>query len=281
MKLPPREPVPNQPVAPADLEFQPGEIPRGLADIGYGQTVDDPDLPMVNSLADTLIPVASGPVKTTPTDTPLPADAIKARHTTATFALPDGPVNSKKPPLPDFCHKCGRCCTSATTYAAYPELLTRAEEGDPEAVHFLSIFEPYASLDEARAAVPDQVDQVISELLLSKAVSLDQITFYRCRYVTDEGLCGIYERRPRCCVEAPGHGWSLMPPGCGFEGWQFRERERQKRMVRNMKTNLYILEQLSEDGHKHPTRDDITLDEIRAQIDAKIAVWKPYGADYW
>lgn len=184
-------------------------------------------------------------------------------------------------PLPDLCHKCGRCCRSATTYNSYQKLQQLVAEGDQEAKDFLEIFEPYESIEAARAAVPDQVDAVVAEVKTRDDMNLEELTFYHCRYVTPEGLCGIYERRPRCCREAPAHGWSMMPPNCGFEGWQFEQRERQKRMIRDLKTSAYLMEQMSPDGKTHPVRPAETLDSLRAMVDEKIKPWKRFGADYW
>jgi Fe-S-cluster containining protein len=194
----------------------------------------------------------------------------------------EGTIPVEKPePLPDLCHKCGRCCRSATTYHSQTKLKELAAQGDKEAVDFLEIFEPYDSIEAARAVVPDQVEQVLEVVKNRPDMSVEEVTFYHCRYVTPEGLCGIYERRPRCCREAPAHGWSVMPPGCGFEGWQFEQRENQKQMIRDLKTSAYIMEQMSPDGKTHPTRPDTTLDDLREMINEKIKPWKPFGAEHW
>lgn len=184
-------------------------------------------------------------------------------------------------PLPDLCHKCGRCCRSATTFHNHQKLLALAAEGDKEAQDFLEIFEPYDSIEDARQIEPDQVAQVMSVITAREDMDEHNVTFYHCRYVTPEGLCGIYERRPRCCREAPGHGWSVMPPGCGFEGWQFEQREKQKRMIRDLKTSVYIMEQMSPDGIHHPIRPETTLDDLRLAVAEKIKPWKSFGAEYW
>lgn len=183
--------------------------------------------------------------------------------------------------LPDLCHKCGRCCKSATTYHSHTKLQAMANQGHQEAIDFLEIFEPYETLDAARAVVPEQVDQVLKEVRNRTDMSEDELTFYHCRYVTKEGLCGIYDRRPRCCREAPSHGWSVMPPGCGFEGWQFQQREAHKRLVRDLKTSAYVMEQLSPDGVSHPTRPGVTLTDLREVIAEKISPWKQFGAENW
>lgn len=183
--------------------------------------------------------------------------------------------------LPDLCHKCGRCCRSATTFNNHQKLTELAASGDKEAQDFLEIFEPYDSVEDARQVEPDQVAQVMAVIESRDDMDENNVTFYHCRYVTPEGLCGIYERRPRCCREAPGHGWSVMPPGCGFEGWQFEQREKQKRMIRDLKTSVYIMEQMSPDGIHHPVRPDTTLDDLRQAVVDKIKPWKLFGSDYW
>lgn len=184
-------------------------------------------------------------------------------------------------PLPDLCHKCGRCCRSATTYHSHKKLLELVEQGEKEAIDFLEIFEPYPSIEAARAVEPEQVAQVLQVAEARSDMNVEDITFYHCRYVTKEGLCGIYERRPRCCREAPGNGWSAMPPGCGFEGWQFEQREAHKRMIRNLKTSAYIMEQMSPDGIHHPVRPESTLEDMRKAIAEKIRPWKQYGSEHW
>ena len=190
-------------------------------------------------------------------------------------------VSEKAGPLPDFCHKCGRCCRSATTFHPYKRLLELAASGDQEAQDFLEVFEPYESLEAAKAVEPEQVAQVLKVAEQRDDMNVEDVTFYHCRYVTPEGLCGIYERRPRCCKDAPHNGWALMPPGCGFEGWQFLQREKQKRMIRELKTTAYGIAQMSPDGKTHPTRPETTLDDMYGMINEKIKPWKVYGADYW
>ncbi|MCA9788831.1 MAG: YkgJ family cysteine cluster protein [Cyanobacteria bacterium HKST-UBA06] len=182
--------------------------------------------------------------------------------------------------LPDLCHKCGRCCRSATTFNSYPKLLELVEQGDQEAIDFLEIFEPFDSVEQARAVVPEQVQRVIDEVSHRKDMHLDELTFYHCRYVTEEGMCGIYERRPRCCSEAPYHGWSMMPPGCGFEGWQFEQREMQKAEIRKLKEIQYQMEALSPDGIRTAS-GSMTLDELRGKINEALAPWKTFGSQHW
>ncbi len=187
----------------------------------------------------------------------------------------------KMEPLPDLCHKCGKCCRSATTYHSHARLMELAASGDKESIDFLSVFKPFASIEDARLVEPAQVDQVLKVVEARSDMNVDELTFYYCDYVTPEGLCGIYERRPRCCQEAPGNGWSLMPPGCGYEGWQFEQREAQKRMIRDLKTSAFIMEEMSPDGIHHPVRPDTTLESLREMVAEKLKPWEQFGSKDW
>jgi Fe-S-cluster containining protein len=178
-----------------------------------------------------------------------------------------------------LCKTCGRCCKSITTSYTYEQLKEMAEEGQEEAKVFIEIFKTYSSIEEARKVDPDQIDQVLSVLKDNEAVPLDQVTFYYCPNLTDENKCSFYEQRPGCCRRAPKHGWSAMPPGCGFEGWQFEQREKHKKMVRIIKEHLYMVECLSPDG-KVPGRD-MTVEEFRTIIQKKIEPWKKFGSELW
>jgi Fe-S-cluster containining protein len=181
---------------------------------------------------------------------------------------------------PDLCHKCGRCCRSATTYNSYKKLQELAEAGTKEAIDFLEIFEPFPSIEAARKVVPEQVEQVLRVIADRDDMNLDEVTFYHCRYVTEEGLCGIYERRPRCCQDAPYHGWAVMPPGCGFEGWQFVQREMHKASVRKLKESQFLMKMLSEDGIHTPSGSR-TLEQLDSAVQESIQPWAQFGSEYW
>lgn len=184
-------------------------------------------------------------------------------------------------PLPQgLCNQCGKCCRSATTFYPYKKLLEFVEQGEKEAIDFLRIFEPYESLEEARKVCPEQVEQVLSVVEYRDDMKVEDVTFYKCRFIDEKNLCTTYETRPRCCREAPKHGWSLMPPGCGFESWQFEQREKQKALIRELKESLYLMETLSPDGKTMPTRD-VPLDDLRKVIAEKIKPWERFGAKYW
>lgn len=178
-----------------------------------------------------------------------------------------------------LCKMCGKCCKSITTYLSYEELKKLADEGSDEARVFIEIFKPYASIEEAKRAEPEQVEQILKELGQSDGFDINKVTFYYCPNAKDDGKCGIYKERPECCKRAPTGPWACMPPGCGFEGWQFEEREKIKKKIRKLKEYLITAEAVAEDG-KVPG-SDTSVEDLRKQIELKIKPYEKYGALYW
>jgi len=178
-----------------------------------------------------------------------------------------------------LCKMCGRCCKSITTKYTLDELKKMVEQGSEEARVFIDVFKPYASIEEARKVEPHQVNQVLEELKQEEDFDINNVTFYYCPHITQENKCGIYEQRPECCKRAPGGPWSCMPPGCGFEGWQFEEREKTKKKVRKLKEYLITAEAIAENGMV--AGKDMSVEELRKLIYEKIKPWEKYGALYW
>lgn len=189
-------------------------------------------------------------------------------------------VSEYKKNFPQYlCRTCGRCCKSIATSYKYDYLKQLSEEGEEEADVFINIFKKFDSIDDAKKVVPEQIEQILSIYADSGEKKPEEIDFYYCPHIKDNGLCGIYEKRPDCCRRAPNHGWSAMPPGCGFEGWQFEQREYHKQLVRSLKEFLYRSEMTSPDG-KVPGKD-MTLDELRASLEKKFSSWKKFGSEFW
>jgi Fe-S-cluster containining protein len=52
----------------------------------------------------------------------------------------------------------------------------------------------------------------------SKGQNPDAISFFKCKYVLDDGRCGVHEDRPVGCRVYPiPHKNTIFHPGCGFE----------------------------------------------------------------
>ena len=179
-----------------------------------------------------------------------------------------------------LCNMCGKCCKAITTPYTYEELVELAAQGQEEAKVFVEIFERYSSIDEAKAAVPDHVENILNQLR-KNTPDLDEskVTFYHCPHLTPDNKCSIHSTRPDCCRRAPRNGWSLFPPNCGFKGWQFQQRERVKASVRKLKEYLLELELL--EPHTVLSGRNMTASEMKALIKSKIKPWEKYGANFW
>jgi Fe-S-cluster containining protein len=178
---------------------------------------------------------------------------------------------------PDLCHKCGRCCTTAITGDSYEEIKAKADAGNDGAKGFLRVFEPFESVEAARLVDAEHVDRVLEELSKSRNLSESEVTFFHCRYVSDHGLCTIYEDRPECCTRAPNNGWSLMPTGCGYEGWQFLQREKQKESVRRLKQMQTFLEIVARKGATFPELQ-ATVDRVLNSVKEASVEWEQYSS---
>jgi Fe-S-cluster containining protein len=188
---------------------------------------------------------------------------------------------TQNPPPGDLCNQCGKCCRMATPGGInHAQLQVMAQAGNPSAQAFLSVFVPYASHEEARQAMPDHVDRM-QAAMADKPEAWEALSFYYCKHLQPNNHCGIYETRPVFCQLTPRNGWMVMPPGCGYEGWQFAQREQQKHDIRLLKAQLQFFEALSPDGIHHPLYPEQTLTQIREAVAQRIAPLVKYGADHW
>lgn len=178
-----------------------------------------------------------------------------------------------------LCKMCGKCCRVVTTSTPHYELERLAKENDPAAVDFLSLFIPYKSIDDARAVDSEIVDNIVSRLSQDQNYNENETTFYYCRYLRDDNLCSNYENRLALCKHCPSNPWSIVPPGCGFEGWLFMKREDIKQKIRKSKEEFLELELL-----KRKTDNPQILDKIKTvqnKIYKSIDVYKKYGSENW
>ena len=128
----------------------------------------------------------------------------------------------KKPPS---CNLMAACCSVATPSVPVPELLKQAAMGDETCRDFLSVFLPHASHQAARdfyKIQPEHVDRVLRKVkgrLTKKELNEEDIVFYHCRNLGDNGLCQIYEDRPQFCRDYPANPTAILVKGCGYENW--------------------------------------------------------------
>jgi Fe-S-cluster containining protein len=125
------------------------------------------------------------------------------------------------------CNQCAQCCKCASPSTPTFELIERAKKGDSFAMDFLSIFEPYKDIDEAGKSNPDIIERSlkICEKDNSK-VNKENIVFYKCKYISDDNKCLIYEDRPRLCREYPDIPFLIFAKGCAYENWSKECKEK-------------------------------------------------------
>jgi len=192
---------------------------------------------------------------------------------------PDFQEDQPKEEFPQhLCNMCGKCCRSITTAFTHEELEELAKAGEEDAKVFVDIFKRYSTVEDARKAVPEQIEQVLNTIR-ERGGDITKVSFYYCPHVTENNLCSIYKDRPDCCKRFPRNGWSIFSPLCGFTGWQFEQREKHKKMIRSLKEYLHMYEAISEDG-KIPGKD-MTIEEFKKLIEEKIKPWERFGANFW
>ena len=115
----------------------------------------------------------------------------------------------------DFeCNKCGACCKLAVSEYSYTQLKQRAMRGDKFSEDFVSVFVPFESEEEAKAANPEYFE------LLNNIVQEDKIYYYYCPKLGSDNLCTIYENRPFICKDFPHNPLKLLPSACSFNEWK-------------------------------------------------------------
>jgi Fe-S-cluster containining protein len=143
-----------------------------------------------------------------------------------------------------LCKQRGICCQVAVFKGLHnwETLLEMTQQDDIDgemARDFASVFLPFATHDEVRNIAPTFVDSAL-ERAHAKGMSDSDVGFYHCRYVSDDGRCGVHEDRPIGCRKYPlPHPNTLFHPGCGYEG---QAKENWKR-VHEILTMLGIAEQ--------------------------------------
>lgn len=179
-----------------------------------------------------------------------------------------------------LCNQCGRCCSVIASNLTRDDIEKCAKEYPEAARLFTDILVEYPSIKAAREKDAETVDNILKRYSDDHEGKTDDLKFYYCPQLDKNNLCKIYETRPLTCRYAPKNAWSLFPPGCGFEGWQFREREKEKAFVRQLKEILYELSFTKDDNAK-VTSAGMTKKEVVELINKKIEPFLTYGASNW
>lgn len=169
-----------------------------------------------------------------------------------------------------LCKMCGKCCRVVVASVPHNELVENAKSGDKSSLEFLELFESYDSVDDAMK---------VDEDIVKNIPDYQNRTFYHCRFLKENNLCSRYETRLEVCRLFPSSPWSVYPPGCGFEGWLFSEREAHKKKIRSLKEEqIYYRAKLKTGISK---KEKILYNKLIKQIDARIDLYAKYGSKDW
>ena len=111
------------------------------------------------------------------------------------------------------CVGCATCCNLACSEFSPAELKQKAENGDNFAAQFLSVFDPYASKEDARKVYPEYIKMLEEN-------KEDNVYFYHCPKLTEDKRCSDYENRPQICRDFPDNPLSILPKSCGYKQWK-------------------------------------------------------------
>ena len=178
-----------------------------------------------------------------------------------------------------LCLMCGKCCKVVTTALTYEQLKKLAHSGDEGAIDFLEIFEPYKSIEEAKKIDEKTVNNILDLIKIYDATDKETLTFYKCRYILENNLCGIYNQRKELCKIFPSSPWAIVPVGCGFEGFLFQQKEEIKQAIRKEKENLLTLDLLFEKAVNEEQKEQIK--KIKEKIEQTIKSYAQYGSRNW
>ena len=119
-----------------------------------------------------------------------------------------------------LCRQCGQCCDIAIfkgglLYDEVIELINNSDTKESQikgAKDFLSVFEPI-SVERAR----EINSKFVSDMLERTGKTEDEITFFHCRFVTEDKKCSNHENRPEFCRVYPVCYRNMYYfEGCGY-----------------------------------------------------------------
>lgn len=117
---------------------------------------------------------------------------------------------------PESCNRKALCCKVATSVNPW-EKLARAKYS-PLLKDFFNIFIPYNSQEDVKKLYPEAYE-ACKNVAISRNIKLEDVYFYRCRFIIEPNACPIYEDRPQLCRDYPDSPFDAIPSICGFHDW--------------------------------------------------------------
>ena len=168
----------------------------------------------------------------------------------------------------ELCDKCGECCRCIISAYSEKEL---AQIDNEEAKLFLTLFKKYDSVSILDKKKKKYIEAISS--FMNKEIK----EIWYCPHIDQQNKCTIYEDRPSFCRTYPKNGWIVTPPNCGYKGWQYEQREKQKKIIRKLKEQLLVLKTNTLNNY----HNDLIIKELEKKILDKIAKYQKYGANNW
>ena len=149
------------------------------------------------------------------------------------------------------CKMTGQCCRVASPSTPAHKLLQKAAEGSMYAREFFNIFVPYPSHEAARLVSPGTVERSLACASTQEDFEdSSQVHFYKCLYLADDNKCKIHEDRPQICRNFPDSPFTVMPPGCAFEGWKKSCKDEYSKAKENLKFLKELQETLTDSSYQ-------------------------------
>lgn len=140
------------------------------------------------------------------------------------------------------CAMCAQCCNFASPSSSIDVLREKALQNDEFAQDFISIFEPYSSLEEVKKLNPKIVESAIE--IISKGenkITLETLQFYKCKFISESNKCLVHEDRPQLCRNYPDTPYLLFAPDCAYENWS-KECKKKYEKLKNELENFKKLQ---------------------------------------
>ena len=99
----------------------------------------------------------------------------------------------------------------------------------------------------------------------------------RCMPIVDGENFNSGEIEPDA-IRGPVSVWDEYPEECGFSGWLFQEREKQKHKIRKIKEQIHYFSFFPKD---FTVGKDTTAEQKITQLQNQIFPWYRHGAENW
>ncbi|MEW5821856.1 MAG: YkgJ family cysteine cluster protein [Cyanobacteriota bacterium] len=123
-------------------------------------------------------------------------------------------LNIKKP---TSCNRMAYCCKAATSVK--PWIKINNAKINQNLKDFFNIFYPYYSHEDVKNLMPDAYNACMEIAISRPDINIEDIYFYKCRFLRQPNNCMIYEDRPTLCRKYPDSPFDSIPITCGYNKW--------------------------------------------------------------